>query len=118
MKTKQTYDYVCFTDLAYEYNNAKETEKKIKRRLKYHQLGKYDQERVDYLRLLKNDLAAVFSSGPASGYYDKTKTTGFADISDFNITRMHTDYCKAYDRIDPEEMNDLLYFSAYLFHTR
>jgi hypothetical protein len=38
---KQTYDFICFTDLAYEFDlsEKKEIEKKIKRRLKYYNLG-------------------------------------------------------------------------------
>lgn len=56
--TKQTYDFVCFGDLAYEFDfsDLKEAEKKIKRKLKYYGLGKYDQERIEYVRELKNDL--------------------------------------------------------------
>ena len=51
----QTYDFICFTDLAYEFDvcEKKEIEKKIKRRLKYHDLGDYNQGRVDYIRQLK-----------------------------------------------------------------
>ena len=46
---KQTYDFVCFSDLAYEFDfsDLKEAEKKIKRKLKYYRLGKYDQARVN-----------------------------------------------------------------------
>jgi hypothetical protein len=53
---ENTYEFVCFGDLAYEFDlsNTKEAESKIKRRLKYYQLGAYEQNRVDYLRRLKN----------------------------------------------------------------
>lgn len=51
-KSNQSHDYICFSDLAYEFDfsNLKEAEKKIKRRLKYYNLGSYNQERVDYIR--------------------------------------------------------------------
>ncbi|MBN1639482.1 MAG: hypothetical protein JW866_10970 [Ignavibacteriales bacterium] len=48
-ENEHTYDLVCFTDLAYEFDfsDKKEAEKKIKRRLKYYKLGVYSQERVE-----------------------------------------------------------------------
>ena len=62
-KSEQSYDYICFSDLAYEvdFSDPREIEKKIKRRLKYYNLASYDQERVDYIRQLKNELNAEIS---------------------------------------------------------
>jgi len=56
-KSEHTYDYVCFGDLVYEFDfsDLKEAEKKIKRKLKDYGLGKYDQNRVEYVRSLKNE---------------------------------------------------------------
>ena len=52
--SEQSYDFICFTDLAYEFDfsDTKKAEKKIKRILKYYNLWEYDQERVDYIREL------------------------------------------------------------------
>lgn len=43
-ENEQTYDFICFTDLAYEFDfsDKKEAEKKIKRRLKYYKLGDWN----------------------------------------------------------------------------
>jgi hypothetical protein len=60
---ENTYEFICFGDLAYEFDfsDRKEAERKIKRRLKYYHLGDYDQERVNYVRELKNDLYTEIS---------------------------------------------------------
>ena len=46
VKKGQTYDFICFTDLAYEFafTEKAEIEKKIKRRLKYYKLAPYSKE--------------------------------------------------------------------------
>ena len=79
---EQTYDFICFTDLAYEFDfsEKKEIEKKIKRRLKYYNLGDYKQDRVEYIRQLKNDLYSEISKTTKSKYCKhpaKYVSTGF-----------------------------------------
>jgi hypothetical protein len=88
----QTYDFICFTDLAYEFDfsEKKEIESKIKRRLKYYKLGDYNQERVDYIRNLKNDLYIEISKYSKSKYYNKSKSN-YADLNDFNLNKMSID---------------------------
>ena len=115
----QTYDFVCFTDLAYEFDFSEknEIEKKIKRRLKYYKLENYNQDRVDYLRQLKNDLYSEISSGTKSKYFNKSKSN-YADLSDFNFDRMTSNYAKKYDKVDEYEMKGLINFAIYLYHMR
>jgi hypothetical protein len=114
-----TYDFICFTNLAYEFNpqEKKEIEKKIKRRLKYYQLGNYNQERVDYIRRLKNDLHTEITSGQKSVYFNKSKSI-YAALENFDITRMAFDYLKKYERIDKHEMAGMINFAVYLYHLR
>jgi hypothetical protein len=115
----QTYDFICFTDLAYEFDfsDKKTTEKKIKRRLKYHKLGDYDQNRVDYVRQLKNDLYAEISQASKSKYYHKSKSN-YADLADFHIDRMTADYYKKFDKVNKEELTEMINFSIYLYYMR
>ena len=82
--SKQTYDFVCFSDLAYEFDfcDLKEAEKKIKQKLRYYGLGKYDQGRVDYIRNLKNDLFNEIRLYDKSEYYNPSKSE-FAEFTDF-----------------------------------
>lgn len=118
-ESEQTYDYICFGDLAYEFafSDPKEAEKKIKRRLKYYRLGNYDQERVDYIRELKNDLYKEISLQSKSKYFNKSKSN-YADLSDFNMEKMKTDYLKEYVKIDSSDMIRILNFTIYLYHLR
>jgi len=115
----QTYDFICFTDLAYEFDfsDKKEIEKKIKRRLKYHKLGDYEQDRIDYIRQLKDDLYSEISRTTKSKYFHKSKSN-YADLADFNIDRMTADYCKKYDKVDKDELMGMINFSIYLYHLR
>jgi hypothetical protein len=121
MKTadNQTYDFICFTDLAYEFDicDKKEAETKIKRRLKYYKLGDYNQERVDYIRNLKNHLYKEISKFSKSEYYIKSNSN-FADFKDFNFEKMVIDFNKEYDEISKSEIGGMINFAIYLYYMR
>ena len=114
-----SYDSVCFTELAYEFRpeEKKETEKKIKRRLKYYNLGDYDQNRVDYIRRLKNELNAEICNYNKSKYFHG-KGSGYASLDDFDISRMVTDYLITFDKILEVDMYAMLNFAIYLYWLR
>ena len=116
---KQTYDYICFSELAYEFDFSDhlEIEKKIKRRLKYYNLARYDQDRIDYIRLLKNDLRVEISLQSKSKYFNKSRSV-YTDLTDFNIEKMTVDFSKKYDRIDASDMSQILKFVIYLYYMR
>ncbi len=116
---KQTYEFICFSNLAYEfdYSEKKAIEKKIKRRLKYYKLGDYNQETIDYIRELKNELYKEISSITKSKYYNKSKSN-FADLSDFKIEQMKYDYLEKYENINSIEMVEILNFAIYLYYLR
>jgi len=115
----QTYDFICFTDLAYEFDvsERREIEKRIKRRLKYYKLGEYNQERVDYIRQLKNKLCSEISKTTKSKYFHKSKSS-YADLADFDIDRMTVDCNKKYDKVDKIDLRGMLNFAIYLYHLR
>jgi hypothetical protein len=115
----QTYNFICFTDLVYEFDfsEKKEIEKKIKRRLKYYKLGEYNQEIVDYIRQLKNDLYQEISQTTKSKYFHKSKSS-YTDLADFDIQRMATDYIEKYDEVDKNELMGMINFAVYLYHLR
>lgn len=117
--TTPTYNFICFTDLAYEFDVAekKEIERKIRRRLKYYKLGDYDQDRVDYIRQLKNDLHSEISKGTKSRYFKKSKSK-FSDLADFSIDRMVADYKKKYGKIEKSEIMNMINFAIYLYYMR
>jgi hypothetical protein len=115
----QTYDFICFTDLAYEFDfsDKKEAEKKIKRRLKYYKLSEYNQERVNYIRELKKDLYSEISKTTKSKYFHKTKSN-LADLADFDSEGMTEYYYKKYNKLDRDAIKGMINFAIYLYHLR
>jgi hypothetical protein len=119
MPGKPTYNFICFSDLAYEFDPAqkKVVEKKIRRRLKYYKLDAYDQHRVDDIRKLRNDLATEIGLNSASRYYQKSGGM-YADRDDFNIPQMVADYGVSFPGIDNADMTDVVNFAIYIFYLR
>ena len=117
--SEQTYDYVCFSDLAYEFDfsDLKEAEKKIKRKLKYYGLGKYDQERVEYVRNLKNDLFKEIRLYEKSEYYIPSKSE-FAEFTDFDHKKMKVDFLTKFEKINDSDMSRIINFAIYLYYMR
>ena len=116
---KQTYDYICFSELAHEFDfsNHLEIENKIKRRLKYYNPGSYDQGRIDYIRTFKNDLYVEISLQSKSIYFKKSNSD-YADLADFDIEKMTLDFSKKYDKIAISEMTQIFNFAIYLYYMR
>ena len=118
-KQTHTYDDICFSVLVYEFPHVEknESEKKIKRKLSYYKAGKYDQQRVDYMREFKDELSNELSSPAKSIYYKKTGGE-YAELVDFDIDRMKTDLLKKYNKLDGDEMHSFITFSIYIYYLR
>jgi superfamily II DNA or RNA helicase len=118
-KNNMSYDYLCFSTLAYEFDfsDKKTSEEKIKRKLRHHKLAKYDQKRVEYIRNLKNELLEEISTQTKSKYFQKSKSN-FAELTDFDINKMQSDYLEKYKEINEEDMFNILNFTIYLYHMR
>src|SRR5690349_17195649 len=110
-KNSQTYDYVCFADLVYEFNSSetKKIEKKIKKRLKYYKLGAYNQQRVDYLRELKNELYQEISQASNSSYF-RQFNSAYSELADFDTDRMTNDYLNKYQSLNKDELRGMINF--------
>lgn len=114
-----TYDFLCFSDLVYEFDqdNSFQTEKKIRRRLKYYKLEPYKQERVDYIRQLKNELYSEINKNSKSIYF--TKAHGrYAQPDDYNFELLKNDYLKKYSHIDEIDMVAIINLAIYLYYLR
>ncbi|TGK06624.1 hypothetical protein EHO59_00325 [Leptospira semungkisensis] len=116
-KRETSYDYVCFSELLYEYDKPKETEKKIKRRLKYYELGDYDQDRVDTIRKLKNDLSEEIQKNSGSKYYLGSKEI-YAALNDFDFDLLLKDFQLKYQRISKDDMSSILLIAIYTYYLR
>ncbi|HNX59926.1 MAG TPA: hypothetical protein PKK43_12570 [Spirochaetota bacterium] len=118
-KEAMSYDCICFNCLAYEFDptKLKETERKIKSRLRYRGAGPYDQARVEYIRRFRDDLYREFAAPAESKYYSKTDSE-FSSPDDFNIEMMTEDYSCIYNLIDAGGMRQMILFAAYLYYLR
>ena len=119
LKNKMTYDFICFSELLYEYAEEENalTIKKIKRRLRYHKLGEYKKERVDYRRALKNALCAELSNPYRSAYYKKPPS-GIAGLNDFDEAGLKKKYKKMFFRIADEDLYTIIAFAIYWYYLR
>lgn len=119
LKNKMTYDFICFSELLYEYAEEESalTIKKIKRRLRYHKLGEYKKGRVDYIRALKNTLCAELSNPYRSAYYKKPPS-GIAGLNDFDEAGLKKKYQKIFSRIADEDFYTIIAFAIYWYYLR
>ncbi|MBA3683602.1 MAG: hypothetical protein H0W73_20925 [Bacteroidetes bacterium] len=115
----ETYDYACFIILAYEYgdNKIKDSEKKIKAKLKYHKLGAYDEARVNKIRELKEELSSEIHLYNKSKYYSSANKE-FTDMEDFDQFKMTQDLSLKYSAIDKKELDSIVAMAIHLFHCR
>jgi len=116
---KENFDTICFSFLVYEFDfdDPKETEKKIKRKLKRSIKEPYDQNRVDYIRSLKNELQKEISKHIKSSYYLMPHGK-YAAIEDFNTDKIIEDYTVKYPDITKEKMAGFLNFAIYVYYLR
>ena len=90
---------------------------RIKRRLRYHKLGEYKKERVDYIRALKNALCAELSNPYRSAYY-KNPPSGLAGLNDFDEAGLKKKYQKIFSRIADEDFYTIIAFAIYWYYLR
>ncbi|HEX7506956.1 MAG TPA: hypothetical protein VF550_09300 [Polyangia bacterium] len=116
---KETYEWVCYTILAYEIagESAALAERKIKRKLRVAELGPYDQERVDSLRRLRDVLKREIRLYSKSKYYrGPTGTT--ANLEDYDFDKLVEDTCRDFPAISEVDMRGIVNFSLYLYYLR
>lgn len=114
-----TYDHSCFIVLAYEYgeNRLKDSEKKIKAKLKYNKLGAYDEARVKQLRELTEELSKEIHLHNKSVYYSG-RHGEYSDMEDFNYKKMSDDLSVQYSTIERKELDSIVAMAVHLFHCR
>lgn len=117
-KGNLSYDFVCFSTLAYEFSSDDKlvTEKSIKRKLRYYKLDPYVQERIDNIRQLKNELYLEIEH--CSPIYYKGPNSKFAQPNDFDFELLVNDYIKKYPQISKEDMGSIVNFAIYLYYLR
>jgi hypothetical protein len=114
-----TPEKVILGVLLYEFSSDEQqkSQAKIKRRLRYHQLGPYDQERVDVLRRLKDSLQQEISGRHRSRYYLGTHGR-YAAMEDLDVARIVEDYSKAFPTIARSEIEWFVPNAVYTYYLR
>ena len=117
--TKLTYEDAVLTIMAREFSatDVKESEAKIKRKLRVKNLGKYDQQRVDRLRRLKDAVQTEISKCHKSKYYSKLPGE-FADMKDFDTLRITEDFAAAFPEVPKQSIRSFLEYFIYLHYLR
>ena len=113
-----TYEDAVLTILAREFSVAdiKESEAKIKRKLRTKKLGQYDSQRVTRLRCLK-DAVQTETKCDKSKYYSKLAGE-FANMKDFDTLRMTKDFAAAFPEVPKQSIHEFVEYLIYLHYIR
>ncbi len=113
------YEETVLWILAYEFrfDDKRETEAKIDRKLRAKKIGKYHQQRIDLLRRFKDNVQAEISKGRESKYY--TNPHGeFADMKDFDRDWMSHELAAAFPTIHEQSISQFVEYAIYLYYLR
>ena len=118
-RTFKSSDEVILDALMYEFasDNRAETQRKIRRRLRYHDAGPYQQERVDLLRHLKDEIQSEIGRSARSSYFVGSHGR-FAAMEDFNIEQMTQDLAVLYPDVPRKVIAAFVPFAVYLYYLR
>ena len=120
-KEPETNDYeeAVLSILAFEFSfdDKRETETKIKRKLRRKKLGPYDQERVDLLRRFKDEVQAEANKGWDSKYCTGSRGE-FAEMKDWDIDTLKRDMAAAYPGIPRQSVDQFIEYGIYLYYIR
>lgn len=114
-----TYDYVCFTSLVNELmdNDASGAKRRISSRLRYFGLAKYNQERIELIRNMKDNLRAELSNPRSSSCYAGSNTK-FAEPSNFNFECLVRKYSEKFPSIERDDLGRMINFAIYSYYLR
>jgi len=113
------YEDAVLTILAREFSatDIKETEAKIKRKLRAKKIGEYDHQRVDRLRRLKDAVQTEVNKCRESNYYSKLAGE-FADMKDFDTLRMTENFAAAFPEVPKQSIHEFVEYFIYLHYIR
>ena len=122
-KRSPTYESEALGVLVYEFSfsNKAESDEKIKRRLRRKKLGKFDPDRINLLRLLKDELQKEIGRFAKSRYYigptdRKQRLRKYVEVGDFDIPRLTADMSARYPAVPKKEIKWFVPFSVFVYH--
>jgi hypothetical protein len=119
VKQQPTYNEAVLRILTWEFphTDQKSIEAKIKRKLRTAKLGDYDEKRIERLRHLKNEVVAEIEKTRDSAYYSRD-VSEFAELSDFDITKMSSEWRKKFSEVSETDMCNFISFAVYIYYLR
>jgi hypothetical protein len=122
-KLLATYESEAIGVLVYEFSfsDKAESDEKIKRRLRRKKLGNFDPDRINLLRLLKDELQKEIARFAKSSYYigpadRKKRLRKYVEVSDFDIPRLTADMSARFSAIPKKEIKWFVPFSVFVYH--
>jgi hypothetical protein len=118
-RTRQSADKVILDVLIWEcaFDEPREAERKVRRRLRYYGCGPYQRERVELLRRLKNETHVEIRREGRSRYF-AGRHGRHAAMEDFDVARLIGDLAVSYPDVPQEEIKAFVPFAVYLYYLR
>jgi hypothetical protein len=101
----------------FPFGDPKEEERKIRRRLRYHDIGPYQLERVDLLRRLVNETCREIRCEGQSRYFAGQRGEQSA-VEDFDIDRLIGELSASYPDVPRDAIERFVPWAIYLHYLR
>jgi len=122
-KTSPGYEAVALSVLAGEFSASQrqESDRKIAARLKRHELGAFDSDRVSRLRRLKSDVQKEVAKQARSRYYigpadKRIRLRTYARTGDWDVPRLTRDLIARHSRISKRTIARFVPRAVFLYH--
>lgn len=113
----QSADEVILDVLIGFDDDHKDAERRIKRRLRYHNLGPYQQERVELLRHLNDETYSEIRRYDQSRYF-AGRHGKHSDVKDFDIDRWVADLSASYPDVPRAALEGFIPWAIYWHYLR
>ena len=113
----QSADEVILDVLIWFDDDHKDTEQRIKRRLRYHNLGPYQQERLELLRRLNDETCSEIKRYDNSRYFS-ARHGNHSDPKDFDIDRWIADLSASYPEVPRAALERFIPWAVYWHYLR
>lgn len=113
----QSADEVVLDVLVWFDDDRDDAERRIRRRLRYHNLGPYQQERVALLRRLNDETCSEIRRERQSRYFAGSRGTQ-SDVKDFDIDRWIADLSASYPDVPRRALERFIPWAIYWHYLR
>ncbi len=118
-KAPPTYESEVLAVLAFEFSSSDhaESERKIKRRLREKKLGSYDQERIKFIRIFKDDVQEELGKFSKSHFYAGSHGK-YSDMKDWDFDSLLLHMQEIHPNVSKAAIGSFLPYAIYLYYLR